>query len=42
MTIRYNWLLDDLPEPTEPEKLSSIPTSIGLEVEELKKVETIP
>ncbi|MEI8109726.1 MAG: phenylalanine--tRNA ligase subunit beta [Chitinophagia bacterium] len=42
MTISYNWLLDYLPEPIEPEKLSSILTSIGLEVEELKKFETIP
>jgi phenylalanyl-tRNA synthetase beta chain len=32
MTISYNWLLDYLPEPIEPEKLSSILTSIGLEV----------
>lgn len=42
MTISYNWLLDYLPEPIEPEKLSSILTSIGLEVEELRKFETIP
>ncbi|MBU3744075.1 MAG: phenylalanine--tRNA ligase subunit beta [Sediminibacterium sp.] len=42
MTISYNWLLDYLPEPIEPEKLSAILTSIGLEVEELRKFETIP
>lgn len=42
MTISYNWLLDYLPESIEPEKLSAILTSIGLEVEELRKFETIP
>ena len=41
MTISYNWLLDYLPEPIEPEKLSSILTSIGLEVEELRAFESI-
>jgi phenylalanyl-tRNA synthetase beta chain len=41
MTISYNWLLDYLPEPIEPEKLSSILTSIGLEVEELRTFESI-
>lgn len=41
MTISYNWLLDYLPEPIEPEKLSTILTSIGLEVEELRVFESI-
>jgi phenylalanyl-tRNA synthetase beta chain len=41
MTISYNWLCDYLPERTEPEKLSRILTSIGLEVESLEKYESI-
>lgn len=41
MTISYNWLLDYLPEPIQPEKLSAILTSIGLEVEELRVFESI-
>jgi phenylalanyl-tRNA synthetase beta chain len=41
MTISYNWLSDYLPEHIEPEKLSKILTSIGLEVESLEKFETI-
>lgn len=41
MTISYNWLLDYLPEPIEPQKLSAILTSIGLEVEELRAFESI-
>ena len=41
MTISYNWLSDYLPEIIEPEKLSRILTSIGLEVESLKKYESI-
>ncbi|MEO8116352.1 MAG: YtpR family tRNA-binding protein, partial [Bacteroidota bacterium] len=36
MTISYEWLCDYLPEKTEPEKLSKILTSIGLEVEQLE------
>ena len=36
MTISYEWLCDYLPERTEPEKLSKILTSIGLEVEQLE------
>ena len=42
MTISYNWLSGYLPEKVEPEKLSKILTSIGLEVESLEKVQPIP
>lgn len=41
MTISYNWLCDYLPEKIEPEKLSKILTSIGLEVESLERYESI-
>ena len=41
MTISYNWLSDYLPEMIEPEKLSKILTSIGLEVESLDTYESI-
>jgi phenylalanyl-tRNA synthetase beta chain len=47
MTISYNWLCDYLPageagqERIEPERLSKILTSIGLEVESLEKYESI-
>jgi phenylalanyl-tRNA synthetase beta chain len=41
MTISYNWLCDYLPEVIDPEKLSKILTSIGLEVESLEKYESI-
>lgn len=41
MTISYNWLSEYLPETIEPEKLSKILTSIGLEVESLEKYESI-
>ena len=41
MTISYNWLSEYLPEKLEPEKLSKILTSIGLEVESLEKYEEI-
>jgi phenylalanyl-tRNA synthetase beta chain len=41
MTISYNWLCDYLPERIEPEKLSKILTSIGLEVESLEHYESI-
>lgn len=41
MTISYNWLSDYLPEIIEPEKLSRILTSIGLEVESLGEYESI-
>ncbi len=41
MIISYNWLCEYLPEAIEPEKLSKILTSIGLEVESLHKYEAI-
>ncbi len=41
MTISYNWLCDYLPETIDPEKLSKILTSIGLEVESLERYESI-
>ncbi len=41
MTISYKWLSEYLPDPIEPEKLSAILTSIGLEVESLKYYENI-
>ncbi len=41
MTISYNWLSEYLPEKTEPEKLSKILTSIGLEVESMELFEEI-
>jgi phenylalanyl-tRNA synthetase beta chain len=41
MTISYKWLSEYLPEEIEPEKLSKILTSIGLEVESLEKFESI-
>ncbi|MEO7522762.1 MAG: phenylalanine--tRNA ligase subunit beta [Ferruginibacter sp.] len=37
MTISYNWLSEYLPEKIEPEKLSKILTSIGLEVESMEE-----
>jgi phenylalanyl-tRNA synthetase beta chain len=41
MIISYNWLSEYLPEIIEPEKLSKILTSIGLEVESLHKYEVV-
>ncbi|MDQ6756446.1 MAG: phenylalanine--tRNA ligase subunit beta [Bacteroidota bacterium] len=41
MKISYNWLSEYISEIPEPEKLSSILTSIGLEVESLEKFEEI-
>ncbi|MGB5007249.1 MAG: phenylalanine--tRNA ligase subunit beta [Ferruginibacter sp.] len=41
MIISYNWLSEYMPEIIEPEKLSKILTSIGLEVESMEKYETI-
>lgn len=41
MTISYNWLSEYLPEKIEPEKLSKILTSIGLEVESLEHYESV-
>jgi phenylalanyl-tRNA synthetase beta chain len=41
MTISYKWLSEYLPVTVEPERLSRILTSIGLEVEELQKYEEV-
>jgi len=45
MTISYNWLCDYLPDnltaKPEPEELSKILTSVGLEVEQLSPYESI-
>lgn len=41
MTISYNWLSEYLPVKVEPERLSKILTSIGLEVESMSKYESI-
>ena len=41
MTISYKWLCEYLPEEIEPQKLSIILTSIGLEVESLAFYEAI-
>jgi phenylalanyl-tRNA synthetase beta chain len=41
MTISYNWLSEYLPVTIEPERLSKILTSIGLEVESLERYESI-
>lgn len=41
MTISYNWLCDYLPVAIEPQQLSKILTSIGLEVESLDRYESI-
>ena len=41
MTISYNWLTEYLPEKLDPERLSKILTSIGLEVESLEKYEEL-
>lgn len=41
MTISYNWLSEYLPQTIEPNTLSTILTSIGLEVESLEKYESI-
>jgi phenylalanyl-tRNA synthetase beta chain len=41
MTISYNWLSEYLPVKIEPEKLSKILTSIGLEVEGMEKYEAV-
>ncbi|MEO7531781.1 MAG: YtpR family tRNA-binding protein, partial [Sediminibacterium sp.] len=41
MTISYNWLSEYLPEKLDPDKLSKILTSIGLEVESLEKYEAL-
>ena len=41
MTISYKWLSEYLPVAVEPERLSRILTSIGLEVESMEKYEEI-
>ena len=41
MTISYNWLSEYLPAKIDPEKLSRILTSVGLEVESLEKYESV-
>ncbi len=41
MTISYNWLSEYLPETIDPEKLSRILTSIGLEVESLERFQSV-
>lgn len=41
MTISYNWLSDYLPVSVDPERLSRILTSIGLEVENMEPYESI-
>jgi phenylalanyl-tRNA synthetase beta chain len=41
MTISYNWLIEYLPLQPDPQKLSRILTSIGLEVESLSPYESI-
>ncbi len=41
MTISYNWLCDYLPVKIEPERLSRILTSVGLEVEGLEQYEAV-
>jgi len=41
MTISYNWLSEYLPITVEPERLSKILTSIGLEVESFEQYEEV-
>lgn len=41
MTISYNWLSEYLPVQVEPERLSRILTSIGLEVEKMEYFEEV-
>jgi phenylalanyl-tRNA synthetase beta chain len=41
MTICYNWLHDYLPVTIDPERLSKLLTSVGLEVESLEKYESL-
>ncbi|HYM95635.1 MAG TPA: phenylalanine--tRNA ligase subunit beta, partial [Chitinophagaceae bacterium] len=41
MTISYKWLSEYLPVVIEPERLSKILTSVGLEVESLEKYEEV-
>jgi phenylalanyl-tRNA synthetase beta chain len=41
MTISYNWLSEYLPVKIDPERLSKILTSVGLEVESLEHYEAV-
>ena len=41
MTISYKWLSEYLPVTIEPERLSKILTSIGLEVEKMETFEEV-
>jgi phenylalanyl-tRNA synthetase beta chain len=41
MTISYKWLSEYLPVKVEPQRLSEILTSIGLEVESMKPYEAV-
>jgi phenylalanyl-tRNA synthetase beta chain len=41
MTISYKWLSEYLPAEVEPEKLSRVLTSVGLEVESFEKYEEV-
>lgn len=41
MTISYKWLSEYLPETVDPERLSRILTSIGLEVESMHRYEEV-
>lgn len=41
MTISYNWLHEYLPVKLEPQELSNILTSIGLEVESMERFEAV-
>lgn len=41
MTISYNWLHDYLPVTIDPERLSTLLTSVGLEVESLERYESL-
>jgi len=41
MTISYKWLSEYLPVTLEPERLSRILTSVGLEVESMEKYEEV-
>jgi len=41
MTISYNWLCEYLPVKIEPERLSRILTSVGLEVEHIERYESV-
>ncbi len=41
MTISYNWISEYIPQHLDPEEVSRILTSIGLEVESMEKYESI-